>query len=553
MSRLGLGLLTAVVFVGGPAQPEPEVMTSRQLRTAMDRFAPVELRMDLTRLPETERAALGKLVEACRVMDALYLRQEWGGNGAVLQRLLAEPSSTLKADRLEWFRWNKGPWSVNDGAAPFVEGVAAKPQAGTFYPPDATKAEVMTWLETLRGDERKAAESSYTVIRRKPDGRLSAVPYSVEYQPELARAAALLRDAAKATAQPTLRSLLEKRAQAFLSNAYTESDAALVLLDSSIDVAVGPYEPDEDGWLGAKTAFECLLALRDDESTKQVATLAAQLPILHQRLPVAPALRGPAPAQLGPILVLDLLYATGEADQARAPGGYGLPNDPEATRAGTRTAVYRNVLGASFPATEQIALRTLEPKRARLTLEDVVLDVAMVRMMDGMGPRMLSDGSRSVTTAMQELAARAAQLRSMLMELWAVGDLVERGIFSQEKGSALYSTFLVLTLGRAEARNFNATSTAASVLILTRLLKDGAIWISSEGRLDFGSERIAVSVRKQLAELLNAQVSGNVASVRSMFSELSTIDTDLERILRRLKGLPPPRRPIYVTAEKLTP
>jgi hypothetical protein len=41
---------------------------------------------------------------------------------------------------------------------------------------------------------------------------LSAVPYSLEYQPEVARAAALLREAAALTTQPTLKSYLEKRA-----------------------------------------------------------------------------------------------------------------------------------------------------------------------------------------------------------------------------------------------------------------------------------------------------------------------------------------------------
>lgn len=62
-----------------------------------------------------------------------------------------------------------------------------------------------------------------------------------------------------------------------------KSDTALVSLDSSIDVVIGPFEPDEDGWLGLKTAFECFLSLRDEQATKQVAAMAAQLPILQSR------------------------------------------------------------------------------------------------------------------------------------------------------------------------------------------------------------------------------------------------------------------------------
>ncbi|HSD21244.1 MAG TPA: hypothetical protein VLC54_14460, partial [Anaeromyxobacter sp.] len=41
------------------------------LRRADARYAPVDLRVDLSRLPESERRALARLVEAARVMDAL--------------------------------------------------------------------------------------------------------------------------------------------------------------------------------------------------------------------------------------------------------------------------------------------------------------------------------------------------------------------------------------------------------------------------------------------------------------------------------------------------
>ena len=51
------------------------------------RFAPAEIRADLTALPANERRALGKLVDAARLMDSLFLRQVWAGNDAMLQVL----------------------------------------------------------------------------------------------------------------------------------------------------------------------------------------------------------------------------------------------------------------------------------------------------------------------------------------------------------------------------------------------------------------------------------------------------------------------------------
>ena len=60
---------------------------SRELRTMTARFAPADIGADLTALPESERRALAKLVEAARLMDSLFLRQVWAGNDAMLQDL----------------------------------------------------------------------------------------------------------------------------------------------------------------------------------------------------------------------------------------------------------------------------------------------------------------------------------------------------------------------------------------------------------------------------------------------------------------------------------
>ena len=44
------------------------------------RFAPADIGADLPALPENERQALARLVEAARIMDGLFLRQVWAGN-----------------------------------------------------------------------------------------------------------------------------------------------------------------------------------------------------------------------------------------------------------------------------------------------------------------------------------------------------------------------------------------------------------------------------------------------------------------------------------------
>ena len=76
-SLLGMLLLGGAVVVGMPEQSWPDVAALQRMTA---RFAPVDIGADLSALPAGERRALAKLVEAGRVMDALFLRQAWGGN-----------------------------------------------------------------------------------------------------------------------------------------------------------------------------------------------------------------------------------------------------------------------------------------------------------------------------------------------------------------------------------------------------------------------------------------------------------------------------------------
>ena len=145
-----------------------------------------------------------------------------------------------------------------------MPGVPAKPEAANFYPAGAAKDEVEAWMKSLGEADQAAARGFFTTIRRRPDGTFTSVPYSLEYQGELARAADLLRQAAALTAQPTLKAFLTRRAQAFLTNDYYDSDVAWMELDASIEPTLGPYEVYEDEWFNAKAAFEAYITLRDD-------------------------------------------------------------------------------------------------------------------------------------------------------------------------------------------------------------------------------------------------------------------------------------------------
>ena len=222
------------------------------------------------------------MVQAARVVDPLFLRQSWADNEAWLMKLAADPTP-LGRTQLQFFLLNKGPWDRLEHDAPWLPGVPAKPDPGNFYPAGASKDEVSKWIAGLPADQRAAAQSAITTLRRGPGGGFLVVPYSQEYQGELAVAAALLREAAEATTQASLRTFLQKRADALLSNDYVESDMAWMQLDSSIDPTFGPYEQYEDSWFNNKAAFEAFITVVDEKESEKLRKLLRTAPGAGER------------------------------------------------------------------------------------------------------------------------------------------------------------------------------------------------------------------------------------------------------------------------------
>ena len=114
------------------------------------RFAPVDISADVAKLNDGDRKALARLVEAARIIDALFLRQVWAGNDALMQQLAHESLAATGADvatreskdpraTLHYFLINKGPWSRLDHNQPFIAGVPSKPVGANFYTAVASK------------------------------------------------------------------------------------------------------------------------------------------------------------------------------------------------------------------------------------------------------------------------------------------------------------------------------------------------------------------------------------------------------------------------------
>src|SRR5215217_3307194 len=287
-------------------------------------FAPTTLTADASKLTPKDRQALNKIIEAAKLLDPLFLRQVWSGNDALEKKLQADKTQAGR-QRLHYFYINDGPWSRLDDKEPFVDGVPReKPLNASYYPDDMTKEEFNSWLRGLSDADKQKATGFFYLIRRGPDKKLTLVPYSQAYKEYLVPAAALLREAAGLTTNATLKNFLNKRADAFGSDDYYESDAAWMDLDSPIDLTFGPYETYEDEMFSYKAAFESYVTLRDDAETAKLAKFSGHLQELENNLPIDPRYRNPKLGAASPIRVVNEVFASGEGNDAVQTAAFNL-------------------------------------------------------------------------------------------------------------------------------------------------------------------------------------------------------------------------------------
>ena len=97
----------------------PSVPDAAQLKKMTQRYAPVQLTADASKLSAGDRKAIAKLIEAAKVIDTLQLRQRWSQNEALWAALKKDHSALGKA-RQEYFWLNKGPWSHLDDNTSFL-------------------------------------------------------------------------------------------------------------------------------------------------------------------------------------------------------------------------------------------------------------------------------------------------------------------------------------------------------------------------------------------------------------------------------------------------
>jgi hypothetical protein len=561
-------IIVVALALGGckstPKQQTPEANKKEQAQTVEEnklkiaddvaarllQFAPTDIDFDEKLVSAENRKVLVKLVEAAQILDELYLDQVSQENRALRQKLVEQEAPQPV---LDYFDIMYGPWDRLKNDEPFV-GDKEKPEGAAFYPGDLTKAALEAQIKNNPG-EAGAFKGYFTVIRRRGD-KLIAVPYSEAYGERLGKAAALMKEAAGLARHEALKAYLIKRADAFLSNDYFESDMAWMELgDSPLEVVLGPYEVYEDKLMGYKAAFEAFITLRDPVYSERLQKLARLNQEVERNLPLDRKYHTKRGAS-SPISVVIEVFTAGDTRAGVQTAAFNLPNDERVrTKKGSKKVMLKNVTEAKFrKVLVPIARQVVDPKLMELIdFDPYFTDILLHEIAHGMGPGEITvDGRKtSVNAELKELYPAIEECKADIAGLVNGAYLVKKGALPKEMGRQLPATYLAgvfraVRFGTEEAHG------KAVLVAFNYLYKGGAFTHdATSGRFSVNYELFDRKVRDLAGELLLLQAKGSYADAKKLIETHGTMTDEMKAALGRLKGVPVDIRPSYTILEKM--
>ncbi len=550
-------LACAVMLTAACNQPKQETKEMESpLAAKLNRFAPTEITADVSRLSAGDRKALDKLIEASRLMDEIYLRQVWSGNASLKDRLAKETSAEGKA-RYAMFMLNKGPWSGLDHDSAFVDGVPQpKPPGANFYPEDMTKEEFEKWVASLSPADQEKAKGFFYTIRRGDDKKLKLVPYSQEYREWLEPAAMLLREAAELTDNISLKTFLTKRADAFLSNDYYESDVAWMDLDSPVEPTIGPYEVYMDELFNYKAAFEAFITLRNEEETNKLSKFSAELQELENNLPIDKKYRNPKLGALAPIRVVDEVVTGGEASKGVQTAAFNLPNDERVTREkGSKRVMLKNVQEAKFKnILVPISKVAISPEEQNLiTFEPFFTHILAHELMHGLGPHTITVSGKQTTVrqAMKEISSAFEEAKADISGLWALQYLIDKGVVEKSFEKQMYVTFLASAF-RSVRFGLNEAHGKGIALQFNYLMDEGAfLYDVKKATFSVNFSAVKDAVRKLTGEIMTIQAEGSYEKAKAMLDKYGVMRPEMKAVLDKMSDVPVDIAPRFPLAEQV--
>ena len=322
------------------------------------------------------------------------------------------------------------------------------------------------------------------------------MPYSVEYQGELARAAELLREAAAATTQPTLKRFLEKRAAAFLSNDYYESDVAWMELDALARADDRALRDLRGRLVRLQGGVRGVHHGARRRGVGEARAARAELQWLENALPIDPTLRNPKLGGDRPIRVVDVVFSAGDGNRGVQTAAYNLPNDERVVaREGQQARdAEEHAAGQVRQGAPCRSRRWRSPPadQPNVDFDAFFTHILMHELMHGLGPQTITkDGKpdRRCASSCKDLYCAIEEAKADISGLWALQQLVDKGVLDRSLERTMYTTFLASAF-RSIRFGIDEAHGEGQALQLNHLLDAGAFRVAADGTFSVDAAKV---------------------------------------------------------------
>jgi hypothetical protein len=561
-------LLALAVALPAVAQAPTSYWNAGQRRAILDTTRTLRLDPDLSSLTPGERLGLGHLLEAGRLVEALYEAQLHPQAASALASIQALPAGAERKELLELFRLFKGPvgTTLDNTRESFVGGLAITPAKGV-YPDGFTRAELDAYLaahpaqrdalgEPLSVVRRATAQNlrddlatldKYPVLdtlhpglraqlsapARDPKG-LYALPYSVAFADATLGIYGHLMAAADAIApdDAEFAGYLRARARDLLADDYEAGDAAWVTgRFKHLNAQIGAYETYDDELMGVRAFWSMSIQVRRAAESDAVAKALGSLQAIHDALPVKVARKVRSDIPVG---VYDVV-----ADFGQARGGNTatiLPNDSGHARRYGRIIMLRDNIMRHPESVGQAgktwAAAIVPAQQGDLAAEASVQRTLWHEIGHYLGVDRTRDG-REIDAALQDSADLFEEMKADLVALDAVPALQASGYYTAAQAHAVYASGILRVLQRNRPRRDQPYNTMQLMTWNWFLAKGVLVFDPATQRMRIDYAKYPAAVRGLLAEVLELQAAGDRARAEAFVTQWTTWDPALHEVIAK--------------------
>ena len=523
-------------------------------RTNKDFLAPkVMLKPDskeYINLAEGDKQALKHLAKTAKIMDTVYMKMDNEKNLAFKEYLEKETAKGNKDAEmsLKLFNAQKGISGIDmeSNMVTLAKGQEERP-GKAFYPADLKKEEfhniLIKMLEDGEKEEVGKILNQRSIVERDGD-KLKAVDYCDKFKEEFTQIADELDKAAETSTNKDFNEYLKLQSKALrtadpMLDAYADKKWA-ELQDTPLEYTI-TREQYADRMTGSvmenpklskmlsdagivpqsKDSLGCRVGIVNKKCTEDLLAIKKYLPMLAEHMPLADKYTQTISASgdaKQTMVDVDLVALTGDGGAYR--GGVtlaeNLPNGDKLSLTiggGRRNVYHRQIRSTSQPEKIQKRLDAiLDPKFHKLYNEEADHWFTIGHEnAHSLGPKEGDEGLGKYRNIIEENKADMGSLSFL-------DDLVKEGMYSKEQKDQILVNFATNTFLKSKP-TLDQAHRVRSVMQANYFMKEGAIDVNKDGKIEVNLEKMVPTAKKMLTEIIEVQLSGDMKTAEEFINK----------------------------------